>query len=416
MSAPADKLRPEPGSPPARPWHALPASDVTAAFGTPADGLSGAEAAARQRTFGPNILPQPPPPGLLAIYLGQFRSPFIYLLLAAAAVSLAIGEVLDAAFIFAILQINAAIGTFQEWKARSEAEQLRNLIPVWAVVRRGGGRDRIPAEDLVPGDLVSVEGGLLVPADIRLLEARDLEIDESMLTGESTPVAKNSGASLAAETVAASRITMMHAGTVVSRGRGSGVVTAIGAATQIGQIAAAVSATGEVPPPLLVRMRRFARAVSVVIAVVIVLLGVIEFTRGIPVAEIFLVAAAFAVAAIPEGLPVALTVALSVAVRRMARRNVIVRLLPAVEGLGSCTVIASDKTGTLTRNELSVRHLAAPGGIGCGRCGCWRHRLRPDKSRKRRCRCGAGLAQDFGSLQRGDAPDRPIWRGQAVRR
>ena len=343
-------------------WHALSPADALAALDTGPHGLAEVEAARRHEALGPNVLPQPKPPSLLGTYFAQFRSPFIYLLFGAAAVSLLIGEIVDAIFIFVVLQTNAAIGTYQEWKAAAEAESLRALIRNWAVVRRDGERMRIAATDLVPGDVVLVESGVLISSDVRLLESFDLEIDESLLTGESTPVTKSAETELDRGTGLADRRNMLHAGTTVGAGRGIGVVTLIGAATELGRIAQTLSKAEEVPPPLMVRMRLFTRNVATVMMALIVALAAIEIARGLGVAEVFLVAAALAVAAIPEGLPVALTVALSVAVHRMAQRHVIVRLLPAVEGLGACTYIASDKTGTLTCNELTLRRLVLAGG------------------------------------------------------
>ncbi len=314
----------------------------------------------RLAQYGPNKLPAPQIPSILEIYGGQFRSPFIYLLFAATAVSLLIGEFLDAAFIFVVLQINAAIGTAQEWGAVNRAESLKKLIQLWAVVRRGGISQRIDSEDLVPGDIVLMEPGLRVPADLRLIEAKELGADESLLTGESMPVPKSAELIFAADAPAAECRNMLYAGSTVVRGRGAGVVCETGGHTQIGRIATEMLRADTSPPPLVVRMEQFARVVAWVMMVIIVVIAGIELLRGTGLAEVFLVAVALAVAAIPEGLPVALTVALSTAVSRMGKRNVIVRRLPAVEGLGACTLIAADKTGTLTLNEMTVRRLWLP--------------------------------------------------------
>jgi len=353
MLAPATRAAPA--------WRAMPATAVLAALGAREDGLDEGEVAARRARHGPNRLPRPPRKRLGRIYLGQFASPLIYLLLAAAAVSLFIGAISDAIFIFAVLQINAAIGTFQEWKAETGMAALEALAPRWAVVRRAAARRRIAAEALVPGDIVLLGPGDRVAADLRLLSAHGLAVDESLLTGESAPVSKAAAASVAEDAGLGDRPTMLHAGTSVLTGRAVGVVVAIGVETAIGHVAQALTRPGAGEPPLLLRMARFSRVIGIVMVALIGLMAVALALRGMPAAEVLLVAVALAVAAIPEGLPVATAVALAVGVNRMARHAVVVRRLPAVEGLGACTLIASDKTGTLTRNELTVRRLLLPG-------------------------------------------------------
>ena len=342
------------------PWHATAAGEVLARFGTSMAGLPAAEIAARRARFGANVLPEGRRKTVLAVFLHQFKSPFIYLLLVAGAISVGLGEVADAGFIFSVLLLNAAIGTFQEWRAETRARALTRLVQSYVVVRRDGARRRIDGRELVPGDVIEVESGLKVPADARLLGAEELSADESLLTGESTPVTKGAARPVAAEAVLADRTTMLHAGSTVLAGRGAGVVVATGAATQIGRIAASLATTPAAEPPLLLRMARFTRFVAIVMVAVIAALALIEIGRGAGLAEVFLLAVALAVSAIPEGLPVAMTIALSIAVSRMASRHVVVRVLPAVEGLGACTLIASDKTGTLTRNELTVWRLWLP--------------------------------------------------------
>lgn len=342
-------------------WHALEADQAMAALDTGRGGLEADIVANRLAHYGPNKLPEPKIPSVLEIYGSQFRSPFIYLLLAATGVSLIVGEFLDAAFIFVVLQVNAAIGTAQEWGAVNRAESLKKLIQVWAVVRRSGVSQRIDSKDLVPGDMVLMEPGLRVPADLRLIESRELAADESLLTGESLPVSKSAELIFASDAPAAECRNILYAGSTVVRGRGAGVVCETGGSTQIGRIATEMLRADISPPPLVVRMDQFAKMVAWVMMTIIVVIAGVELLRGTGLAEVFVVAVALAVAAIPEGLPVALTVALSVAVSRMGKRNVIVRRLPAVEGLGACTLIAADKTGTLTLNELTVRRLWLPG-------------------------------------------------------
>ncbi|MCK5620892.1 MAG: ATPase, partial [Alphaproteobacteria bacterium] len=229
-------------------WHAVTVEDALERLGARANGLNEDEVAARRAVFGANSLPAARRPGLAIVYLRQFKSPLIYLLLAAAAVSLAIGELTDAAFIFVVLQVNAVIGTAQEWKAASSAAALDTLVQKLAVVRRNGVRRQIDAVDLVPGDLIELGAGALVPADIRLFSERDLQVDESLLTGESLPVEKDADAHLAADAALGDRLTLLHAGTVVLAGRATGLVARTGLHTEIGRIAQAL-ATAEQPPP-----------------------------------------------------------------------------------------------------------------------------------------------------------------------
>ena len=342
-------------------WHAVPADEALRLLHTGVEGLDGAEVLARREVFGENALPRRPRPGALIVYLRQFKSPLIYLLLAAAAVSLAIGEFTDAAFIFIVLQVNAIIGAIQESRAAASAEALDTLVPHRAVVRRDDVRAEIDGVSLVPGDIVEIAAGAAVPADIRLLRQRDLKIDESLLTGESTPVTKSHDAILPPDAVLGDRTTLLHAGSTVLTGRALGVTVRTGLHTEIGRIAEAMAAAEAPPPPLVGRLERFSRRIGYAMVAVILLLGTVQLFRGTALTEVFFVAVALAVAAIPEGLPVAITVALAIATRRMAGRNVIVRQLPAVEGLGACTIVASDKTGTLTVNQLTARRIWLPG-------------------------------------------------------
>jgi Ca2+-transporting ATPase len=344
-----------PARPKARSWHTLCLDEALAALGINESGLSEAEATARREAFGANVLPQPRRAGVARIYLRQFKNPLVYLLLAATVVSLAVGEWGDAFFIFVVLQFNAAIGAYQEWRAETSAKALDVLVRKFAVVLRDGAPRRVEASELVPGDVVRLVSGALVPADLRLLGAHELSVDESLLTGESIPVAKQADAVLDAETPLAERRNMLYAGTTVLSGRVTGAVAATGRRTEIGRIAEVLARGEGVPPPLVVRLERFSRVIGVATLVLIGLLGAVLLGQGLPLATVFLVAVALAVAAIPEGLPVAITVALAIATKRMARRNVIVRALPAVEGLGACTLIACDKTGTLTCNELTIK-------------------------------------------------------------
>ncbi|TSD84047.1 HAD-IC family P-type ATPase [Mycobacterium sp. KBS0706] len=341
-------------------FHHRPAGVALARLSSTRAGLNEAEAAARLESWGANRLPEPRGKTLFGVFLNQFRSPFIYLLLAAAGVSLGLGHVTDAAFILAVLLTNAGIGTYQEWRAEGRARALKALVKGSAAVWRGGRLRRLPAEDLVPGDVVQVESGERIAADLRLMDVYGLTADESLLTGESLAVRKLPDADIRADAPLGDRATMLHAGTTVQTGRGLGVVVATARRTVIGQLAAALEKP-QPAPPLVRRMDRFTRHVAVAIVGVIVVIAVMEAVRGAAAGDIFLLAVALAVSAIPEGLPVAMTVALSIAMHRMGRRHVVVRHLPAVEGLGACTLIATDKTGTLTLNRLTVERLWVPG-------------------------------------------------------
>lgn len=346
-----------------RAYHALPATEVLTSLETTASGLTSSEVARRRAQFGPNVLPTSEPTPILRAFLAQFRNPLIYILGLAGAVSLAIGEGTDAGFIFGVLVINAIIGALQEHKAEQSSRALARLLTVRATVMRDGEPRDLDAEELVPGDVVALESGQRVPADLRLLRAHGLEVNESLLTGESLAAEKDAGWRGPDNAPVGDRRNMAYAGAVVVRGRAKGVVVETGLRTLVGRLAEDVTEREAGKPPLLVRLERFTRVIGIVVLLAAILVGVIGVVfRGFSVAEMFFVAVALSVSAIPEGLPVALTVALSVATTRMARRKVIVRKLASVEGLGSCTLIATDKTGTLTCNELTVRRLLVADG------------------------------------------------------
>ncbi len=328
-------------------------------------GLSEEEAARRLAEYGPNRLPEPPLPGVLAIFFRQFLSPFIYILLIAAVASLALGQIPNAVFIFAVLLLNAGIGTVQEYSAQRSAAALRNMARGEARVVRDGTPRRIDAEQLVPGDLVLVASGDKVPADFKLHSSFSLSVDESLLTGESTAVTKNAEADVPEGAPIADRVNQCFAGSIVTHGRGRGVVVATALDTALGQIAHRVTGQRLSEPPLMIRIRRFTYQVAAAILVAILLLVGLMLTRGGYGTEgMVMMAIGLAVSTIPEGLPAALTVALAIGMRRMAQHNVIIRKLVAVEALGSCTFICSDKTGTLTVNELTIRRALLPDGTG----------------------------------------------------
>jgi len=345
------------------PWHALDVREIYQTLRSSDSGLSGSEAGARLAEYGPNRLPEQPPPALWQIVLRQFRNPLIYILAIAAVVSVVIGDLKDAAFIAGVLILNAIIGASQEWKAEQSSHALRKLLQIRALVQREGEVREVRAEDVVPGDVLWLESGNRVPADIRLVSAHGLEVDESLLTGESLPVLKDSSWLGDESQSMADRLNMTFAGSVVARGRAKGVVVATGTATSVGQLALDVMAGVGGKPPLVVRMERFTNLIAVAVLIAAAAVGILGvMAGGYSLSEMFLFAVALAVSAIPEGLPVAMTVALAVATSRMARRGVIVRRLTAVEGLGSCTLIATDKTGTLTCNELTVQEVRLPNG------------------------------------------------------
>ncbi|MBN1322581.1 MAG: HAD-IC family P-type ATPase [Methanotrichaceae archaeon] len=324
-------------------------------------GLSPAEAASRLERFGPNELPKPHVPGISAIFLYQFKSPLIYILLLAGVISFLLGEWSDGFFIFAVLLVNAAIGTVQEYSAERSAEALRELVTTRARVVRGGEGLELDSREIVPGDVVLLESGDKVPADLRLFSSLGLEADESLLTGESLPVSKDADSISQEGCPLGDRRNMAFAGTLISRGRGQGVVTAAGRSTEIGSLASLLERK-EAKPPLIIAMERFTSRVAAAVGAAVVVIIATSLYRGVSLEEVFFQSVALAVSAIPEGLPVALTVALAVGMGRMARRNVIIRRLVAVESLGSCSFIASDKTGTLTMNELTARRIAFPSG------------------------------------------------------
>ncbi|RDH78125.1 HAD family hydrolase [Mycolicibacterium moriokaense] len=344
------------------PWHALPTGEVEAAFSTSPQGLSVGEAERRLTRYGLNELREEPPPGLGRIFLRQFKSTFILILVAAAVVTSAMGELLDTLLIVLALLLNAVIGVYQERRAADAVKALMRLVVPHCRVVRDGQEWDIDSRDLVPGDVVLLESGSRVPADLRLSAVNALSIDESLFTGESMPVNKSTRPT-AENVVAADRASMAHTGTIVAGGRGRGYVVATGEHTQLGSIAGLIriEAAGELP--VQARMASFARIVGIAVLAASVIAFVSGLVLGESVNQMLHVAVAMAVSAVPEGLPVAVTVTLAIGVTRMARRNAVLRRLPALETLGSATVIGSDKTGTLTENRMTVEAIWAGGRI-----------------------------------------------------
>ncbi len=342
-------------------WHALSRVALERALRTGPDGLTEEEAGSRLRTYGPNRVEEAPPPNPLRVLLRQFHSPLISILLLAAVVTLFLQEYVDAGVIFAALLVNASVGFLQEWRAERSVVALMRLVSPRARVVRDGREREVDSRDLVPGDLVVLESGSRVPADVRLVEARGLEVDESLLTGESLPVAKRSSV-LPEATPVVERANMAYAGTVVTRGRGRGYVVATGDATELGALAAQVRREVQPETPLQRRVGALARTLSFLVAACALLTFAVGVAVGQRASQMFLLAVAMAVAAVPEGLPVVFTVTLALGVWRMARRKAIVRHLPAVETLGSTTTIGTDKTGTLTENRMTVQEVWTAAG------------------------------------------------------
>jgi len=341
--------------------HTISAQQVIEHLRASIHGLTLDETSKRQVQYGVNTLPRSKPTSIVTIFFRQFLSPLVYILCLAAVISLLISEWSDAAFITLVLLINAIIGTAQEYSAQHNAEALSALVTTYTHVVREGEAFEIDAESLVPGDIVLLESGNKVPADIRLITTQGLAIDESLLTGESAPVNKDESKTSPTESALSERTNMAFAGTHVTYGRATGIVTATASATELGRLADAILGTKKAESPLQLRMENLVFRIALAVAIAAIVVATITLVRDLPMHEVFILVVALAVGAIPEGLPVAITVALAIGMNRMAKRNVIVRRLIAVESLGSCTFIASDKTGTLTLNELTARYISLPG-------------------------------------------------------
>ena len=339
------------------PWHGLDLQQVQERLGTGDSGLDAESAAERLRRDGPNQLPAPHRRSLLQRLAAQFHNVLIYILLVAAAGTAVLGHLLDTVVILGVVVINALIGFIQEGRAEKALAAIRDLLSLEARVMRDGERQRVPAAELVVGDLVMIEAGDKVPADLRLAACHNLRIDEALLTGESQAVEKSTSA-VAEDASIGDRSGIAHSGTLVTYGQGRGWVVATGSATEIGRVSAMLADVESLTTPLLRQVAQFGRWLSVaIVALALVTFAIGYWVGEQPLAEIFLAAVSLAVAAIPEGLPAIMTITLAIGVQRMARRQSIIRRLPAVETLGAVTVICSDKTGTLTRNEMTVQSI-----------------------------------------------------------
>lgn len=340
-------------------WYKETIEETLSFFETTKEGLTANEVSKRLEKYGINTLPKAKTKNIFQIFVEQLNDPIIYILIITVILSFIIGETIDAIFILLVISTDALLGTYQEWRANRSVQSLQNLIKVNVKVLRDGEEQEIDSEHLTIGDIVVIEPGSKISADLRIVDCYNLSIDESVLTGESFASEKISEP-IMEELGIADRENMAYAGCSVISGRGHGVVTAVGHDTEIGKIASTVLLSDKTKSPLIIRMEKFTKQIGIVTAIVALLISVLLYYKGYVAREIFFTVVALSVSAIPEGLPFALTLSLSIASRRMAKKNVIVKKLNAVESLGSCTVIASDKTGTLTLNEQTAKIIMLP--------------------------------------------------------
>ena len=327
---------------------------------TSENGLNNNEVQKRKEKYGRNDLPKKKRETVWHIFFNEFKDPIVILLMVAILASFIVGEVMDAVAILFIVLLDACMGTYQENKANKTAEALANLVKTKVAVIRNGKTNSVDAEEVTIGDIVLLESGDKVSADIRLLETYSLKINESVLTGESTEVHKIAEALLDEELTISDQKNMAFSGTTVVRGRAKGVIVGIGLNTELGKIADSMNQTEDEKSPLTIRVEKLSKQISILVLIIAVLIATLLIIKDVPYDEIFLSVIALAVSAMPEGLPLALTMALTIASNKMAKKNVIVRKLNAAESLGSCTVIASDKTGTLTINEQTAKKIIFP--------------------------------------------------------
>ena len=396
-------------------WHALDGASCLQQLDSQSNGLTAEQVRQRVQQYGPNSLPSAPPPPAWRRFLRQMQNTLIYVLLGCAGLTLLLGHWLDSLVILGVVLINALVGFIQEGRAEQAMRAIAGLLSLHCRVRREHGLQELPAEQLVPGDIVLLEEGDRVPADLRLLNCRDLRIEEAALTGESLPADKQSEP-VSSSAVLADRQSMAYSGCLVSTGSGYGVVVATGQATELGRISHLLQQVEVLQTPLLRDMARFARQLSLVILVLAAATLAFGFLlRDYSSAELLMASVSLAVAAIPEGLPAVLTIILALGVQRMARERAIICRLPAVESLGAVTVICSDKTGTLTRNEMTVQHLFcatahyqlegigyAPYGALCNACGETLEKIPAEVLQLAR----AGLLANHGTLYR----DQDTWQ------
>ncbi|WP_198950077.1 cation-transporting P-type ATPase [Kineosporia sp. A_224] len=355
MSA-AARLRPAPGT--TRPWHLLLAGDVAADLGvSPTAGLDAGEVRRRQALHGPNALPTADRRSRLTLLLDQVRDPLVLLLLGAGVIASLVGDLKDAAVILAVILVNSVLGIVQEFRAENSLESLRAMLAPTCVVRRDGDLTEVAAVELVPGDVVVLEAGGQVPADGRLSVAEQLEVDESALTGESVPSAKRVDPVPDEDAPLGDRWSLVFMNTVVTRGRGELIVVGTGPATEMGRLADLIRRTPVATTPLQRQLAQLGRRLAAIGGAAVAIYLAIGLLRGQPWHEIVLSGVALAVAAVPEGLPVVVTVTLAVGVHHMAGRGALVKQLASVETLGATSVVCTDKTGTLTVNQMTVREV-----------------------------------------------------------
>ncbi|GAM11351.1 calcium-transporting ATPase 1 [Geobacter sp. OR-1] len=368
-------------------WHQATIAETFRELRSSQDGLSSAEATARLSRNGPNIIPEKSGRSLFSMILAQFTDLLIIILLISAIIAAVIGDIEDAIPIIAIVVINAVIGLTQEYRAQQAISALKKMAGQTAVVIRDGLRQDIAAAELVPGDVVLLQAGCVIPADLRLIESARLQIDESALTGESAPVEKAVAPLADPDLMPGDRVNMAWRGTVAVYGRGAGVVIATGTDTELAGIARLLAEGTEQKTPLQIRLAHFGKRLSAGIMVICAILFAAGLLRGEPLVLMLLTSIALAVAAIPEALPAVVTIALALGARKMARRNALIRRLPAVETLGSVTCICTDKTGTLTMNRMTVTEIGING-----------NRLSPGEIRAVMPKSGSGLPSDKSSL------------------
>lgn len=340
-------------------WHSTEKKEVLEILKSSELGLDEKEVKLRQEKYGKNELPKGETPSLLKIFIEQLLDPIVLLLVVAMIFSILIKENIDAIAIAFIILVDIILGTFQEWKANKNVEALTKLIEIRTKIIRSGKEIEVYSSNLVPGDIVLLSSGDKISADLRLIEANNLTIDESVLTGESTSVTKTSS-TINKDVILAERKNMAYAGTSVLSGRGIGIVTATGLNTELGEIAKKVNTTKDTKSPLTIRMEKFSKQITFLVIAMAILITIVLYSKGTSGSEIFLSVIALSVSAMPEGLSLALTMALTIGSNRMSKNNVIVKKLNSVESLGSCTVIATDKTGTLTVNEQTAKKIVLP--------------------------------------------------------
>lgn len=344
-------------------YYSMSIDEIFKKFRTGVNGLTSNEASKRQKRYGLNELPKKKPDSILKIFISELLDPIVLLLIVAIVASLSVGEIVDALAILFIIIVDLIMGTYQEKKASNTAEALSNLVREKVKVLRNNKEILIDSTELVTGDYIFLESGDKIAADLRIIEAHNFTVDESILTGESITIEKHAKALANKDHSINSQTNMLFAGTTVVTGRAKAIVTGIGLNTEIGNIASTINNTKEEKSPLTIRVEKFSKQITLLIIVISIIIALILASKNLPVSEILLSVVALGVSAMPEGLPLALTMALTIASNKMAKHKVVAKKLHSIESLGSCTVIASDKTGTLTVNEQTAKKIVLPNGL-----------------------------------------------------